>query len=179
MITEARIRPPGTSLRVLGLDTGHTTGVAILEADADGRVQCLLSAVYRCPPDRGDQGHPGDRYRAWSQWYRRMQDTWQPHIVAYERIVRPQGFGSQAAQGSAGGFERQVLVDTLMPVVPVHVSSAKKRLTGNGRATKAMMSRSAAALFSRFSGQHDAADAIAVGLVALDLLSEWRCNLEE
>lgn len=56
-------------------------------------------------------------------------------------------------------------------IVPVNWSTAKKQLAGSGRASKADMLAAAQRQYPMFKvDSHDKADAIAVGLVALDVL---------
>jgi Holliday junction resolvasome RuvABC endonuclease subunit len=56
-----------------------------------------------------------------------------------------------------------------VPILSIPISTAKKTLTGNGRADKDAMVTAAKSRFPRFViSSHDIADAIAVGLAALD-----------
>lgn len=56
-----------------------------------------------------------------------------------------------------------------VPILSIPISTAKKALTGNGRADKDAMVTAAKGRFPRFViRSHDIADAIAVGLAALD-----------
>jgi Holliday junction resolvasome RuvABC endonuclease subunit len=98
----------------------------------------------------------------------KVQEGWRPRLVAYEQVIGAQK-SSRAAQ-VYGGFQGilEAWADRHgITVVPVHVATIKKHVTGNARATKDEMIE-AAARRGHLGADHNEADAIAILHYVLD-----------
>lgn len=154
-------------MKLLALDTSTYAGWALFPAG--GAVpRC---GTWRAPKSWAPEDY-GPRFKAFHDFLCDMITVHQPDVLAFESPVLPRGSASmQTTEHTLRlliGFAAIVeLVATLrgLQCVEVNVATAKKALTGNGRAEKDDMV--VAATRRGFPvGDHHQADACAVALVA-------------
>jgi Holliday junction resolvasome RuvABC endonuclease subunit len=158
------------AVRVLALDCSTHVGWAVFESPA-GRVRF---DTWRAPKSFLHANY-GRSFVALEQWLVDQLTRYVPDVVAFEAPIMPfAGFIEQRSSldivrllvGMASVVE---LVATRAGArcIEVPVPTAKKRLSGNGRATKREMINAAINLGHLVEDDHQA-DAIAVALAASD-----------
>lgn len=159
-------------MRVLALDASTYVGWAFFFSEGD-RPIC---GTWRAPAVTVEDY--GARFSRFHDWLCGMLTVHAPDVLAFESPVLPRGGMSFATTEHTlrtliGLVSVAELVANLRGIrcCEVNVSTAKKRLTDNGRAEKPDMIVAATRLGYPVGDSHQA-DACAVALVAYDSLSE-------
>ncbi len=155
-------------MKVLGLDCSTQVGWSYFSAD--GAVpRC---GTWKAPPSWSAEDY-GTRFAKFHDWLCDMLTTMQPDVLAFESPVLPRGSMNMLTTEHTlrtliGLVSVAELVAQLRGVrcFEVNVATAKKMLTGNGRAEKPDMVIAATNRGFPVADDHQA-DACAVGLVAL------------
>lgn len=153
-------------MRVLGLDCASNLGWALFSASG----AAPMCGTWRAPKSWSPEDY-GSRFRSYHDWLCDMLTVHEPDVVAFESPVTG-AFGSAVTNEHTLRFliglaSITELIAALRQVrcLEINVSTAKKALTGNGRAEKSEML--VAATRRGFGcADHNQADACAVGLVA-------------
>ena len=156
---------PGQPARVLAFDLGHCTGWACLESPGDGTVLHVDSGLIRTT---AKARHPGARFQDWESRVLALLGNLEPTAVGFEDVKSHAG--TQAAH-VYGGYKRQLIVvcaSVDAAVLAFGVGRVKKRLTGNGHASKEAMIGACLERFGFLPQDDNHADALAVALCALD-----------
>lgn len=157
-------------MRTLAFDMGRYVGWAVVD---NGE---LIEAQ---EADLGDDDHM--RYANFARLYRRLSAQFGPDVVAYEDVVFNTGKGDRVIQACRGIVEAETGLSGLL-CVPVNVATAKKAITGTGRATKDEMRSVMLSMMPEIAQiqrvqpgkkyAENATDAIAVALTADSMVSE-------
>lgn len=127
-------------------------------------------------PKSWAQENYGPRFKAFHDWLCDVVTTFEPEVLAFEGPFLPRGSSSFSSTEHTlrtliGLASIAELIANLrnLRCFEVNVSTAKKRLTGDGRAQKNDMIIAATALGYEVANDHEA-DAIAVALTVFDML---------
>ena len=152
-------------MKAVAFDLGSKTGFAILNGE---RIECGTRRL--------SNATAGSRFRDFYHWLIETISTVQPEIVFFERVYNH--VGTEAAH--VYGAFMYILLGTCeergIRCAGLSVSAIKKRLSGNGRASKSDMIAAARTL--GYSPIDDnAADAVGILLCGLDSINakaqEW------
>jgi len=157
---------------VLALDLGSRLGFAYDRPDG-----ALVTGTALFAPIKGE--HPAARYVRFIKWLRQVLDISRPDAVAWERIVRSQGF-SGAAVAVYHGFETLLLMECYarrLRELPVAVGTWKKVVVGHGRADKEAVIRAMREL-GHLPADDNEADALAIREWALHTHGQRPASVE-
>lgn len=154
-------------MKLLALDTSTFVGWALFPADG----AAPTCGTWRAPAAWSADDY-GGRFKSFHDWLCDMLTTLEPDMLAFESPVLPRGsMNLQTTEHTLRMLIGMAAIAELVaklravPCVEVNVATAKKALSGNGRAEKADML--AAATQRGFACKdHHQADACAVALVA-------------
>ena len=125
-------------MRTLGFDLGCKTGYAVTE---DGVLRTSgafnLGAVDQI------------RYGTFAKYLRSIMQLWEPEIIGYEMVWHTTGTSGLVIHGCRGIVEAESNLAGIL-CVPVNVMTAKKTVTGTGKATKDEMKSVITSLYGPF-----------------------------
>jgi|SRR5690348_8812665 len=154
--------PAPCRIRILGIDPGSLrTGVGVIEAEADGKLRCVLHTTLLV-------GGEDDFPRRLARIYDGLSsiiDQFQPQEAAIERVFMAKNADSALKLGQARGAAICAAVGRALPVHEYAPTAIKQAVVGGGRADKAQVQHMVGVLLGvREALQADAADALAVAI---------------
>jgi len=152
-------------MRIVGFDTAtRKCGWAVLEGE-----KLLGSGVFKLPGAKSLDG------RLRTLWYllEELGAEYDPELVAMETpwVHRRHRLDTAIRLGQAVGVIRAWAYHHGLPVTEIHHATAKKALTGSGRATKHGVQQAVECRFDILA-REDEADAVAVAWAAL-AINDW------
>jgi crossover junction endodeoxyribonuclease RuvC len=139
-------------MRSVGLDIASCTGMALVDADGEGRGKTI-----HLPRERGFL-----RLQLVAQEVSRTLETWEPDVVILEGYAYCRNISSFVTLVELGTVVRQVLYQQMRPWFEVPPTTLKKWVTGKGNAKKDQMAASVKARWDYVSGSDDIIDAFAL-----------------
>jgi crossover junction endodeoxyribonuclease RuvC len=158
---ESRVPSPGC-VRILGIDPGSLrTGVGVIEADADGKLRCVLHTTLHIG---GGDDFPQRLARIYDG-LSSIIDQYRPQEAAIERVFMARNADSALKLGQARGAAICAAVGRALPVHEYAPTAIKQAVVGGGRAEKTQVQHMVGVLLGvREALQADAADALAVAI---------------
>lgn len=163
-------------LRILGIDPGsQRTGVGIIEADATGRLRCILHATLQVA---GEATFPLRLKRIYDE-ISGIIDAQLPSEAAIERVFMAKNADSALKLGQARGAAICAVVGHGLPVSEYAPNAIKQAVVGKGHAGKEQVQHMIGILLNlREPVQADAADALAIAITHAHLrASEARTGI--
>jgi crossover junction endodeoxyribonuclease RuvC len=149
-------------MRVLGIDPGSIiTGFGVVE-EAQGRLHALAWGAVRASANRPLSVRLKRIYDHLSEVLR----TWQPEVVAIERIFFAENAKTALVLGHARGVALLTVANAALPLVEYSALEIKQAVVGYGRAEKAQVQQMVRALLDLedIPQPADAADALAAAI---------------
>lgn len=162
---------------ILALDCSTHVGHAFF---ADVGAKPILG-TWKAPKSWSMEDY-GKRFHAFHNWLTDMLTTFNPDILAFEGPVMMRGPNANTTEHTIRTLIGLVSVAELVAALrgircfEVNVATAKKELSGNGRAKKDEMIIAATRRGYEVANDHEA-DAIAVALVVFGMLEEGDDNV--
>lgn len=149
-------------IRILGIDPGSVrTGVGVIEADADGKLRCILHTTLLV----GDSEHFPQRLARIYDGLCAIIDQYQPGEAAIETVFMAKNADSALKLGQARGAAICAVVCHALSVHEYAPTAIKQAVVGGGRADKTQVQHMVGVLLGvRDALQADAADALAVAI---------------
>lgn len=170
-------RVPGAGCtRILGIDPGsQRTGVGIIEADATGRLRCIVHATLRVA---GEETFPLRLKRIYDA-LGEIIDANLPVEAAVERVFMAKNADSALKLGQARGAAICAAVGRGLAIHEYAPNAIKQAVVGKGHAGKEQVQHMVGILLNvRGPLQADAADALAVAITHAHLrASETRTGI--
>lgn len=167
---------PGAPLRILGIDPGsQRTGVGIIEADATGRLRCVLHATLTVV---GEETFPLRLKRIYDE-LGRIIAAHAPAEAAIERVFMAKNADSALKLGQARGAAICAAVGCGLAIHEYAPNAIKQAVVGKGHAGKEQVQHMVGVLLNLHEPlQADAADALAVAITHAHLrASEARTGI--
>jgi len=164
-------------LRILGIDPGsQRTGVGIIEADATGRLRCVLHATLQVA---GEETFPLRLKRIYDE-LGGIIDAHAPAEAAIERVFMAKNADSALKLGQARGAAICAAVGRGLPVSEYAPNAIKQAVVGKGHAGKEQVQHMIGILLNLHEPvQADAADALAIAITHAHLrASEARTGID-
>ncbi|HET7593782.1 MAG TPA: crossover junction endodeoxyribonuclease RuvC [Rhodanobacteraceae bacterium] len=168
--------PVPHSVRILGIDPGsQRTGVGIIEADATGRLRCVVYATLRVA---GEETFPLRLKRIYDE-LGAIIDAEAPVEAAVERVFMAKNADSALKLGQARGAAICAAVGRGLVIHEYAPNAIKQAVVGKGHAGKEQVQHMVGILLNmRGPLQADAADALAIAITHAHLrASEARTGI--